>query len=166
MRNIYKNPLERVHYDWIVRTGFFLASCEKNDWVVRPVKSLHPRAFSVLKIASFFVRQALLIASIVSFFWRVKIDKRNWIRGLCKKYAKISAGLPRFNVNINCEVNMNRAQTPTRKTVLVFQFFMFTSQLIFTLKRGSPADIFAYIIERKTYIFHEISFHQVFWRIP
>ena len=118
------------------------------------------------KLHHFLYDKPLWLLGLSLFFWRVKIDKRNWIRGLCKKYAKISAGLPRFNVNINCEVNMNRAQTPTRKTVLVFQFFMFTSQLIFTLKRGSPADIFAYIIERKTYIFHEISFHQVFWRIP
>ena len=38
--------------------------------------------------------------------------------------CKTSAGLPRFDVNINCEVNMNRFQTPTRKTVLVFQFFV------------------------------------------
>ena len=33
-------------------------------------------------------------------------------------------GLSRFNLNINCEVNTDRVQTLTRKTVLVFQFFV------------------------------------------
>ena len=90
---MHEKPLERVHYHWIVRTSLqldFLATCEKNDWIIWLLGSLHLKAFSVLTSPfDCFDCPFILTCWEEVDLWSLNsliqkrglIDKRNWIRG-------------------------------------------------------------------------------------